>query len=642
MQKKYLLITVALLLTCLTNAQAYLNINWENKNSSILQDSENNLYGLFSNHYVEYVNSEFSNQAFIYETHHMKAKINKKTDDSIDEIFISKINVSEIMDIKAKVFKKDTVHIYNFSEMKKLRTSESSENYDYYKIPNINEKDIVEMMYTVKKDFNFNGNKLIEESFPIISSKFILIENEFKSNIKIYNSKNSNIKDTIIDNKRGKYVEFKNIKPTTNEQYATPVANKIKIAYQCYINDDDFSQNEYWTNLVKNVEELFFPKSTNQKAVDLLKEIKYNSVKIPHNEIIIANAIDEYVKNNFIISGEEDPNLNDINYIFKNKISNDFSIIQVYTNLLKEAKVNYEVAISCNRYFHKFDPDFFDPNQLREFVIYLPDFEKYISPNRIEYRISEAPDDLIGNYGIFIDKDLEYYFSEITLSDENFSQIKKNIQISIPKSLKKLKIQESRSFSGYWAIMNRNYIYLSETEKTDFLVDYFTINGLDNKKVTKYSIENYDFSNNKDNAPLVINSTILTTDLIEKNSSLISLKIGKVIGAQSNLFDENNRINPIEINFPNEYEYKIAVNIPKGYEVFNYQELNRSNEYISVDGNLSAKFKSVAKVKDDQLEITIYEYYKQLRYDKARYEEFRKVINTAAKFYESSLVLKKS
>jgi hypothetical protein len=76
--------------------------------------------------------------------------------------------------------------------------------------------------------------------------------------------------------------------------------------------------------------------------------------------------------------------------------------------------------------------------------------------------------------------------------------------------------------------------------------------------------------------------------------------------------------------------------------VFDYQELNRYNEYISVDGNLSAKFKSVAKVKDDQLEITIYEYYKQLRYDKARYEEFRKVINTAAKFYESSLVLKKS
>ena len=189
-------------------------------------------------------------------------------------------------------------------------------------------------------------------------------------------SSSDQLKDTIIDNKRGKYVEFKNIKPTTNEQYATPVANKIKIAYQCYINDDDFSQNEYWTNLVKNVEELFFPKSTNQKAVDLLKEIKYNSVKIPHNEIIIVNAIDEYVKNNFIISGEENPNLNDINYIFKNKISNDFSIIQVYTNLLKEAKVNYEVAISCNRYFHKFDPDFFDPNQLREFVIYLPDFEK--------------------------------------------------------------------------------------------------------------------------------------------------------------------------------------------------------------------------------------------------------------------------
>ena len=31
-------------------------------------------------------------------------------------------------------------------------------------------KDIVEIMYTLlKKDFNFNGNKIIEESYPILS-----------------------------------------------------------------------------------------------------------------------------------------------------------------------------------------------------------------------------------------------------------------------------------------------------------------------------------------------------------------------------------------------------------------------------------------------------------------------------------------
>jgi len=401
------------------------------------------------------------------------------------------------------------------------------------------------------------------------------------------------------------------------------------------------SQIEYWGNLVQNVSELFFPKTVNEKAEEILREIKNGYVKIPWNELKIANAIDEYIKNNFVISDEDDPKLNDIEYILNNKISNDFSIIQVYSSLFKEADIEYEVAISCNRYFLKFDPELFDPNQLREFLIFLPNQEKYISPNRVEYRVSEAPEDLLGNYGIFIDKDLDYYFSEITLFDQDFSQIKKNIEVNISRNLNKTKINESRLFSGYWAITNRNYIYLSENEKTDFLVDFFTVNGLDNKKVSNYNIKNFDISHNTYNTPLEITSTISTSDLIEEKEGLTYLKIGKVIGLQSNLFDEKERINPIEINFPNSYDYNIKVNIPRGYKIVDFSELNKSKEYISVDGNSTAKFLSKATVSGNVLNINIKEYYKELRYSKKRYQEFREVINAAAKFYESSVRIEK-
>ena len=622
-------------------SQSYLNINWDDKTGDF-KTSNHDLQGIFSNHYVEYFNSKFSDEVYIYETHHMKTKINKITDDSNNDIFISKINVSEIVDVKSKIINDDTTATYGFEEMKKMiNKSTSSENYNYYKIPGIKEQDIVEVIYTVKRDFNFNGNKIIEESYPILSSKFILIENDFKSNIKIYNSFNSFVEDTLIDGKKSKIINFKNLDATSNEQYSTPIANKIKVSYQCYENREDVSQTEYWNNLVQNLRELFFPSSINPIAIDLFNEIQKNNISIPENEISISNKIDEYIKNNFIISDDDDPNLNEISYIFDNKISNDFSIIQVYTNLLKAAKIDYEVAISCNRYFLKFDPELFDPNQLREFVIYLPNSEKYISPNRIEYRVSEAPDDLLGNYGVFIDKNLDYYFSEITQSDKNFSEIKKKIEISIPKNLKKLKIKENRSFSGYWAIMNRNYVSLSENEETDFLIDYFTINGLNNKKVTNYNIKNFDISNNSYNTPLRINSTITTTELVEEVDGLVYLKVGKVIGLQSNLFDDNKRINEIEINFPNSYEYQIEVEIPKGYRVSDYSELNKAKEFISVDGSISAKFNSNATLNNNKINIVINEFYKNLRYDKGRYQEFRAVINAAAKFYESSVILEK-
>jgi len=642
MKKKFLLTKIILIVFVGSLfSQSYSSIEWD-REKSISYPSDNNLYGIFNNHYVEYVKSKFSEEVSVYDTRNFKTKINKINNPSENEIIISKINNSEIVDIRSKIISQDTIVSYGFSEMKKMiNDSESNENYDFYRIPNIKDGDIVEVMYTVKKEFNFNGNKIIEESYPILSSKFILIENNFKSNIKIYNSNISSVKDTVFDGKKSKLVSFKNLNSTANEQYATPIANKIKISYQCYENKDDVSQIEYWENLVQNVSELFFPKTINQKAKEILNEIKYGYVKIPWNETKIANAIDEYIKINFTISDEDDPKLNDIEFILNNKISNDFSIIQVYTSLFKEANIEYEVAITCNRYFLKFDPELFDPNQLREFLIYLPNQEKYITPNRIEYRVSEAPEDLLGNYGIFIDKNLDYYFSEVTQFDKDFSQIKKNIKVNISKNLKKIKINESRSFSGYWAITNRNYVYLSENEKTDFLIDFFTINGLNNKKVNKYEIRNFDISNNSFNNPLLINSTLTTSDLVEKKEGLIYLKIGKVIGQQSNLFEEKERINPIEINFPNSYDYNINVNIPRGYRIVDFSELNKSKEYISVDGNSTAKFQSKVTVNGDKLNINIKEYYKELRYNKKRYQEFREIINAAAKFYDSTILLEK-
>ena len=642
MKKKFLVLKILLIVSYFnTYSQSYLNIDWDS-DKTILFPSDNDLYGIFNNHYVEYFKSKFTEEVYVYETRHTKTKINRINNPLDNEIIISKINVSEIVDVRAKIINQDTIISYSFDEMKKMINSDNSdENYNNYKLPNLDEGDIVEIMYTVKKDFNFNGNKIIEESYPILLSKFILIENNFKSNIKIYNSNNSFVSDIIFDGKKSKQIIFNNLNATANEQYSTPIANKIKISYQCYENRDDVSQIEYWGNLVQNVSELFFPKAVNEKAKEILREIKHGYVKIPWNELKIANAIDEYIKNNFVISDEDDPKLNDIEYILNNKISNDFSIIQVYSSLFKEANIEYEVAISCNRYFLKFDPELFDPNQLREFLIFLPNQEKYISPNRVEYRVSEAPEDLLGNYGIFIDKDLDYYFSEITLFDQDFSQIKKNIEVNISRNLNKTKINESRLFSGYWAITNRNYIYLSENEKTDFLVDFFTVNGLDNKKVSNYNIKNFDISHNTYNTPLEITSTISTSDLIEEKEGLTYLKIGKVIGLQSNLFDEKERINPIEINFPNSYDYNIKVNIPRGYKIVDFSELNKSKEYISVDGNSTAKFLSKATVSGNVLNINIKEYYKELRYSKKRYQEFREVINAAAKFYESSVRIEK-
>ena len=624
-------------------SQTYLDLAWSDEITEIKSDYNTPLIGLFSKHYIEYYESKFSDEIFIYETHHFKSIINNNIDEINNEIIIPKLNILEVSDVKAKIISNESIKLYDFQSIKSFKDdSLSNDNFTVYELPEIKQNDIIEVMYTVKKNYNFNGSKNIQESYPILSADFILIQDNLTSNIKVYNAKNYKIKDTLISGKNAKFINFSKIKESINEQYATPIANKLKVSYQCYSEQDNSTQNEYWGNLVTNVSELFFPKSINKKAEELLKEIKNGYVTIPWNELKIANSIDTYIKKNFIISDKKDQKLNNIDHILEQKESNDFSIIQVYTQLLKLAEIEYEIAISCNRFYLKFDPDFFDPNQLREFLIYIPKSNVYISPNRIEYRATEAPDDLTGNYAMFIDKNLDYYFSEIILENKGFSEINKDIKINISRNLKKSIINEKRYFTGYWGILNRNYVFLSENEKTDFLIDYFTISGLNDKKIIKYQINNYDIDYNFKNEPLEITSKLETKDLISRVNGKILLNVGKVIGLQSNLFKEVERVNPIEINFPNEYSYEIEFLIPKGYKVLTIDNMIKDRKYISVDGNVTAQFKSSANIVNNKLTIKISEYYKSFKYEKNRYNEFRDVINTAAEFYESNIKLEKN
>jgi len=651
MQKKIFLISILINAASYFNLypQAvpnYLNLDWDTNDSIYKKQSEHDFLGIFKNHYIEFIKSNFSNDIFIYETYHIKNQIKKL--DSENVIFPvpnqNYLNLVDVVEAKAKIVKPDTTIYYNSEELKKFLKVDKSEfidDYNYYVITNIEENDIVEFIYSIKKNYDFYGEKIIQESYPITSSKFILINNNLISNIKIYNSNNSYAKDTLINEKKAKYIDFKDIGATNNEQYSTYIANRLKVSYQCYNENEEKNFNKrYWNAVIQYSKELFFPKAENQKAANLLEEIKKNNIIIPEDDISLANALDNYVKNNFVIT-EDEPQIDNIDSILTNKKSSNFNIIRVYTQLLKQANINYEIAISCNRFNMKFDPDFFNHRQLGEIIIYFPNSEKYLSPNRTEYRVSEAPYEFIGNYGVFIDKNLEYYFSEITPPSKNYSQIIKNIKVKIPKNLNKSKIDESRSYSGYWGLINRGYVFLSENEETDFLIDYFTINGLEDKKIKNYKIQNFDFIFNSNNTPLKINSSITTSNLIEKKDELIYIKIGKVIGTQSNLFKEEKRTNPIEINFANEYIYNIEVNIPTGYSIYDFSDLVKNIKYISVDGKIAARFNSNVKIVDTKMIIEISEFYDDLKYEKSRYNEFRDVINTAAEFYNSNLVLTK-
>ena len=70
--------------------------------------------------------------------------------------------------------------------------------------------------------------------------------------------------------------------------------------------------------------------------------------------------------------------------------------------------------------------------------------------------------------------------------------------------------------------------------------------------------------------------------------------------------------------------------------------LNMISKYSAVSGEVIAYFDSKAFTDGNYLIIEISEFYKSLNYDKARYNDFRKVINTAANFYQKKIKISKN
>jgi hypothetical protein len=314
--------------------------------------------------------------------------------------------------------------------------------------------------------------------------------------------------------------------------------------------------------------------------------------------------------------------------------------MKAYGHYLKALDVPYEIVITANRFQFKFDPDFFIPNMLRDFIIYLPSEKKYIAPDRIENRVGEAPFNLLGNYGLFVQDNFDYYFKKIIEEDPNYSRINRIIDITFLDDFENVSVEEHQEYTGHWSATNRAVLAMTSEQGLKEFKDYLTGSGIEDKEIVEYEVENTDLNQLEYNKPFIVKSTTTSESLLEDAGGSYIFEVGKVIGTQSELYQETKRVNPIEMQYPNQYDYTITVEIPEGYGVEGLNTLAIDKSYRSETGEKICKFESNYKLDDNKLVITIQEFYKSHEYDLSRYEEFRNVINAASDFNKASILLK--
>ena len=635
------IIFITLLLVSFSSfAQYHTTYNWSDTptiNEINSDESKESSIAILKKKIVEFSQSEITNDIAVFETTHNIIRVNDEAGVARHtQIYIPMYRVNKIVSLKARTITKDgKVTDLDENNIKQIENVDDYGDFQIFAIEGAEINSEIEVLYTLKKDYSPFGSETFQTDYTIQRAEMVFITNNLLGQIKTYNT-DQEFERTYLDNMLVEELVISNILPVATEDYAATDANKIYTVYQCFGNPD-LTQDDLWNNTVGNVASNFFPEKTSKIVIEEIKNNIMKDESIDISDYKKAMLIDNYVKSSYNVVENNNPQLEDIEFILQNRTASDYGILKAYAHFLKAFEIEYEVVVTANRYSHRFDPEFYNPNALREFLIYLPTLKQYITPDRLDYRLSEAPSYILGNFGVFIQNDMGYYFAKITQYDPDYSRVQRVMDISFTDDFDKVIVDESQEYTGHWSILYRALMtYYTGQDKED-VKDQLTGSGIEDKHTTKFEVVNSDMNQTEYNVPYIVNSTIESSALIEEAGDSYIFKLGTVIGVQSELYQEKERANPIEMQYPNQYNYTITVDIPKGYTLEGLESLEIHKELV-VDGKKLCYWKSDYTLKDNQLIITIEEAYKVNDFPKEEYEGFRNVINAASDFNKAAIL----
>jgi hypothetical protein len=302
------------------------------------------------------------------------------------------------------------------------------------------------------------------------------------------------------------------------------------------------------------------------------------------------------------------------------------------------------LVITCNRENAKFDGTFDSYAFLDEYLFYFPETKGFLSPDNFEFRYPLIPKNLSGHKGLFIEPfaigDLKTGITsvqEIPALPYTADLDNLEIDVKFSEDLESNQINHSRIFNGYDAASMIPYYETMSQEQRKAFVDELFKQSIPDLQLEKWTVT----PSSVNLMPRInINVNYTTNHFLEKAGPRVLLKVGELIGPQSELYNEEQRQTSIENANNRGYERTLRIHIPKGYQVSNLEALKMRVEYKN-DNSVPFSFVSSYVQQGELLTIRVEEYYKELYAPLERYEDFRKVINAAADFNKITLILTK-
>jgi hypothetical protein len=337
-----------------------------------------------------------------------------------------------------------------------------------------------------------------------------------------------------------------------------------------------------------------------------------------------------------------------IKSIVSSRLASKMGITQLYVLLLKELQVPADIVITCDRTDFAFDSKFDSWNFLREIYLYLPDQDAYLSPTYVLCRMGYIPASSTDNDALFIST-LSLGGAETGLAtvkhipaispEKNYDNMVADITFN--EDMDKAKMHLHRVFSGYDAIGLRGpYFYQAEDKRKELATSILQLVAAD-AKVENIQVRNFDITTQEIEKDFEMEGDLELDDLLENANNKYLMKVGELIGEQTEMYQEKPRQTPVQLDFPHSYHRTLKIHIPAGYTVSGLEALKMSHVHGGSADKPEIKFVSDYTLKDGLLTIEIEEQYNKTYYPLSSFEQYREVVNAAANFNKVTLVLTK-
>lgn len=593
---------------------------------------------LLDNRVIEYVNGEEDDEYYMYITRHKRIRVNNdKGIDEYNKVFVPINEDDEVVVLKARSIAKDgTVKVLNEEKIKSLENYESYGNFALFAIEGVEKGGEIEYIYTVKRSAESFGRESYQTDVKIKKASFTLITNdELKFGTYGYNG--FPYGEFVKDGER--YVlsiTVNDMEALYEEAYSGYDASKKRIAYKLIGKKGETGRLFTWNDAGLRYISTVYRYPSDFDAAKFMKSIKLNKLATIEEKI---HALEHYLKTSVAIKLESTPGLSDPQNVVSRRYGNEMGLTRVYALCLLEMGIKHQIVVSCNRYDNKFIAEFEDYYNLDEFLIYLPEFKKYISPTNIELRLGVPPSYLAGNKALFVSVPFGYgQVSDLPVMEYKDNTVGLDAEVFFNKQMESVTVKKKQSWTGYTAYGYRvNLAYANEQEKEEFIKELMT-SGLNDAVIKSKTTVNDNIQDNTTNKLLELNGEFTSEALLENAGSSYIFKVGDLIGPQAQLYQEHERQTDVKFPFPKQYLHHIYFTIPDGYSVKGLEDA-KIEKKLEDKGEVLASFTSGYTIEGNVVHIRVHEIYTTPELEKKLYEGFRSVINAAADFNKVVLVL---